>query len=426
MGKRYRLGASAGFERTIPEAVQHHLGAACMRARRSLGGLVGRAVPGEQRDDVEHGWQGRDDFWALRDVTFDVEPGQVIGVIGRNGAGKSTLLKILSQITDPSEGRAVLRGKVASLLEVGTGFHPELTGRENIYLNGSILGMTRREIACKFDAIVDFSGVEAFLDTPIKRYSTGMAVRLAFAVAAHLDPQVLIVDEVLAVGDASFQKKCIGKMKQVATDEGRTVLFVSHNMDSIVHLSTGVLVLDQGRTGGVMPVEQGVRHYFDLVSERRDEPLIDRPRKISTGHAPIFAGLSVRGDEGHPQVVQCGGRLELSIELANMDDITHGECGVIITNEQGQRVVVLQSRYHAGVSLYGPTTSRVTCTVPELMLVPGTYHVDLNMVNHGRMVEYVERAESFEVVFADVLGTGRLPGQNQGHLVVPCRWRLAA
>ncbi|MGC8669458.1 MAG: ABC transporter ATP-binding protein, partial [Chthonomonadales bacterium] len=176
-------------------------------------------------------------IWALKDVSFEVQPGEVVGIIGRNGAGKSTLLKILSQITEPTEGRVEMRGRVASLLEVGTGFHPELTGRENIYLNGAILGMTRREIDRKFDEIVDFSGVERFIDTPVKRYSSGMYLRLAFAVAAHLDPEILIVDEVLAVGDAAFQKKCLGRMGEVARS-GRTVLFVSHNMAAVKALCT--------------------------------------------------------------------------------------------------------------------------------------------------------------------------------------------
>jgi lipopolysaccharide transport system ATP-binding protein len=188
----------------------------------------------------------QEDFWALKDVSFDVQQGEVLGIIGRNGAGKSTLLKILSRITEPTEGRVTIRGRVASLLEVGTGFHPELTGRENIFLNGAILGMSRAEIKRKFDEIVDFAGVEKFLDTPVKRYSSGMYVRLAFAVAAHLEPEILIVDEVLAVGDAEFQKKCLGKMQDVSTKEGRTVLFVSHNMNAVESLCSRVIYLQQG------------------------------------------------------------------------------------------------------------------------------------------------------------------------------------
>jgi len=188
-----------------------------------------------------------EEFWALRDVSFEVKRGEVLGIIGRNGAGKSTLLKILSRITEPTTGRVVLRGRVASLLEVGTGFHAELTGRENIYLNGAILGMSRTEIRRKFDEIVDFAEVERFLDTPVKRYSSGMYVRLAFAVAAHLEPEILVVDEVLAVGDAEFQRKCIGKMQNIATGEGRTVFFVSHNLPAIVNLCTSAICLNEGK-----------------------------------------------------------------------------------------------------------------------------------------------------------------------------------
>lgn len=208
----------------------------------------------------------REDFWALRDVSFSVQPGEVVGVIGRNGAGKSTLLKILSRITEPTTGRITLRGRVASLLEVGTGFHPDLTGRENIYLNGAILGMHRAEIRRKFDEIVAFAEVERFLDTPVKRYSSGMYVRLAFSVAAHLEPEILIVDEVLAVGDAQFQKKCLGKMQDVARGEGRTVLFVSHNLATIQALCSRGLYLDRGSLAHDGPARDAVARYLTPAS----------------------------------------------------------------------------------------------------------------------------------------------------------------
>jgi lipopolysaccharide transport system ATP-binding protein len=205
----------------------------------------------------------REDFWALRDVSFELERGKVLGIVGRNGAGKSTLLKVLSRITEPSEGRVTIRGRIASLLEVGTGFHPELTGRENIFLNGSILGMTRVEIRRKFDEIVDFAGVERFLDTPVKRYSSGMYVRLAFAVAAHLEPEILVVDEVLAVGDAEFQKKCLGKMRDVSREKGRTVLFVSHNMGAVQSLCQSAVMLEAGRVKYVGNVDEAIALYMD-------------------------------------------------------------------------------------------------------------------------------------------------------------------
>lgn len=211
---------------------------------------------------LRRGGQSREEFWALKDVSFDIMPGDRVGIIGRNGAGKSTLLKLLSRITEPTTGRIILRGRVASLLEVGTGFHPELTGRENIYLNGAILGMSRAEVRRKFDEIVDFAGVEKFLDTPVKRYSSGMYVRLAFAVAAHLEPEILIVDEVLAVGDAEFQKKCLGKMEEVGK-EGRTVLFVSHNMGAIQKLCSNAFLLNQSRLTYSGNVEYAINKYFN-------------------------------------------------------------------------------------------------------------------------------------------------------------------
>ncbi|MCH2023541.1 MAG: polysaccharide ABC transporter ATP-binding protein [Saprospiraceae bacterium] len=212
----------------------------------------------------------KDEFWALKDISFDVNKGDVIGIIGRNGAGKSTLLKVISKITEPTNGRIVLNGRVASLLEVGTGFHPELTGRENIFLNGSILGMTRSEIRSKFNEIVNFSGVEKFLDTPVKRYSSGMYVRLAFAVAAHLEPEILVIDEVLSVGDVEFQKKCLGKMNEVAKG-GRTVLFVSHNMGAVRTLCETVIVLNGGKVAFQGDVETGVNIYLGMANENMSE-----------------------------------------------------------------------------------------------------------------------------------------------------------
>ena len=236
---------------TLSDANSHNF------ARKAADVFRGRQVV--QGDEVE-------EFWALRDVNFEVKQGEVVGIIGRNGAGKSTLLKILCRITEPTEGRVLLRGRVASLLEVGTGFHPELTGSENIFLNGAILGMTQREIRKKFDEIVAFAEVEKFLDTPVKHYSAGMYVRLAFAVAAHLEPEILVVDEVLAVGDAEFQKKCLGKMNEVSRKEGRTVLFVSHNQAAIRSLCTHAVVLNGGMASPKYEVASGLEHF---ASERQ-------------------------------------------------------------------------------------------------------------------------------------------------------------
>ena len=242
-------------------------------ARKATDVLRGRQVV--QGDEVE-------EFWALRHVSFEVKKGEVLGIIGRNGAGKSTLLKILSRITEPTEGRVVLGGRIASLLEVGTGFHPELTGRENIFLNGAILGMTQREIRRKFDEIVAFAEVEKFLDTPVKHYSSGMYVRLAFAVAAHLEPEILVVDEVLAVGDAEFQKKCLGKMDEVSREQGRTVLFVSHNMEAVLRLCTRGILLESGRIRAMGDAKVVVPAY--LQTQLSLPRVVDFLGKVRPGH----------------------------------------------------------------------------------------------------------------------------------------------
>lgn len=258
LGKKYIIGHETERERyTALRDV----------AARTVRNVWKRAVDTARGRAIVRG-EATEEFWALKDVSFEVKRGEVLGIIGRNGAGKSTLLKILSRITEPTEGRVTIAGRVASLLEVGTGFHPELTGRENIFLNGAILGMSRAEIRRKFDEIVDFSGVERFIDTPVKRYSSGMQVRLAFAVAAHLEPEILVVDEVLAVGDAEFQKKCLGKMSEVSTRSGRTVLFVSHNMAAVTRLCGTVLLLDRGRVQDVYTsADAAVSAYFKANEE---------------------------------------------------------------------------------------------------------------------------------------------------------------
>jgi lipopolysaccharide transport system ATP-binding protein len=292
LGKRYRLGT---------------IGATSLREEVAAWWQRTRGRAGRIRDPRE--------FWALRDVSFDVRPGEVIGIIGRNGAGKSTLLKLLSRITEPTEGFARLRGRVASLLEVGTGFHPELTGRENVYLNGAILGMRRIEVSRKFDEIVAFAEVEAFIDTPVKRYSSGMYVRLAFAVAAHLEPEILIVDEVLAVGDAAFQQKCLGKMRDVTRRDGRTIVFVSHDMAAITTLTQRCVLLEKGRLAFCGPTLEAASRYFSQGGQdaaaytappRPDgEPgvahaavLTSEPGQVQAGLAPMEVVLGIHHPRG--------------------------------------------------------------------------------------------------------------------------------
>jgi lipopolysaccharide transport system ATP-binding protein len=299
--------------------------------------------------DLNSSRQTREDFWALKDVSFEVKKGEVLGIIGRNGAGKSTLLKILSRITEPTEGRIKIKGRVASLLEVGTGFHPELTGRENIYLNGAILGMHRSEIKTRFDEIVTFAEVEKFLDTPVKRYSSGMYVRLAFAVAAHLEPETLIIDEVLAVADAEFQRKCLGKMKDVA-EGGRTVLFVSHNMDAITTLCSNAMVLTAGKNSILASPDEAVRTYLATTAEAPDSDLRDRPRFQLLPRSPIIQGLRIEsGLSTH--AVPTGASVTFEIDLRDFADLTACECGIIICDHLGQRMVAFHTYFHSGLTI---------------------------------------------------------------------------
>jgi lipopolysaccharide transport system ATP-binding protein len=316
------------------------------------------------------------EFWALRDVSFEVPQGDVVGIVGRNGAGKSTLLKLLSRITEPTTGRIRIRGRVASLLEVGTGFHPELTGRENIYLNGAILGMSRREINAKFDEIVDFAEVEEFLDTPVKRYSSGMYVRLAFAVAANLDPEVLIVDEVLAVGDSQFQRKCLGKMKDFSTSEGRTVLFVSHSMASVRALCTSALWLDHGEVrlrGSSLEV---IRAYLEssMDSAASTQSLEEIRRAPGQGERLIITRVTLNDGES----VQHGERLTVQIDYEARDAVPDVAFGIGFSSPEGVRMLSIDSDLvEERRNLSAPHSGSITMVLPSLRLQPGRYGLDV-------------------------------------------------
>jgi lipopolysaccharide transport system ATP-binding protein len=317
------------------------------------------------------------DFWALRNVSFELERGSVLGVIGRNGAGKSTLLKLLSRITEPTEGSIRLRGRAASLLEVGTGFHPELTGRENIFLNGAILGMKREEIKLKFDEIVDFAEVERFLDTPVKRYSSGMYVRLAFAVAASLEPEILIVDEVLAVGDAEFQRKCLGKMRDVSRDEGRTVLFVSHSMGAIRTLCTEAMWLDHGTVRHRGPVTETISAYFETATQASEEATdLAGIRRIWPGHGERIVIHGVLINDGRP--VLFGESLSIAIDYEVRSDVDSVTFELGFTSIEGVRVITLDSDLaDPARHLAGGTWGRVEAELTSVTLQPGRYGLDI-------------------------------------------------
>jgi len=404
LGKRYQLGERHKTN-NIREAITNMVAA-------PFRGRWGSPAP-----------NGEDILWALRDVSFSVKRGEVMGIVGKNGAGKSTLLKVLSRITEPTEGVVTIHGRVGSLLEVGTGFHPELTGRENIFLNGAILGMKRGDINRRFDEIVAFSEVEKFLDTPVKRYSSGMYMRLAFAVAAHLDPEILVVDEVLAVGDAEFQKKCLGKMQE-AGKSGRTVLFVSHNMDAVAALCTSAIVMEKGRNTQPMPPPEAVTRYLSGSAAARDMPLRERPRFQAKPRPPIITGLEIKTESGEPGVVPTGTGLEFELTLSDFEDITSLQIGLIVSNTRGQRVAVFQSLINSDLTFSGSKQMVVRCAVPSLPMVPDTYHIDLVLWDGYQAVERLEQAATVTVVFRDLFGTGRLPVPGQGYFALPARWSV--
>jgi lipopolysaccharide transport system ATP-binding protein len=318
----------------------------------------------------------KEEFWALQEISIDVTRGEVIGIIGRNGAGKSTLLKILSRITEPTRGRIGLKGRIASLLEVGTGFHPELTGRENIFLNGAILGMSRREIKSRFDEIVEFAGVAKFIDTPVKRYSSGMYVRLAFAVAAHLEPEILIVDEVLAVGDVEFQKKCLGKMREVAAGGHRTVFFVSHQLPSVIALCSRACLLENGRLVADGDPIAVVEQYQKQTLAKRSGS--QNPSTRSGSGSVRIQTLRAMADVFAPAEAK---RFSLLIDTVDESEAPYS-LALHLLDESGQQIVILNSRHAGEVLLPGPTR-RVELTLRTPWLTPGEYRVDAFLYNNG-------------------------------------------
>ena len=358
-------------------------------ARKATDVLRGRQVV--QGDEVE-------EFWALRHVSFEVKQGEVLGIIGRNGAGKSTLLKILSRITDPTEGRVVLGGRIASLLEVGTGFHPELTGRENIFLNGAILGMTQREIRRKFDEIVAFAEVEKFLDTPVKHYSSGMYVRLAFAVAAHLEPDILVVDEVLAVGDAEFQKKCLGKMDEVSREQGRTVLFVSHNMEAVLRLCTRGILLKSGRIRAMGDAKVVVPAY--LQTQLSLPRVVDFLGKVRPGHFMGKARLAKVSPSGANNSWSLPFGQQLSLDLAIEAQPTETRVGVIIvvSSTRGFQLATWTNKCNDLDLPVQPGINTFRIEFQHLRLLPGRYSLGIGVRDSRGSDDWIPEAVQFEII----------------------------
>jgi ABC-type polysaccharide/polyol phosphate transport system ATPase subunit len=409
LSKEYELGRAIERYPTIRDAVVRG-------AARSLRAMSALARGRLQRDAPER-------FWALRDVSLEIGQGEVVGIVGRNGAGKSTFLKLLARVTEPTLGSAQLRGRIGSLLEVGTGFHPELTGRENTYLNGAILGMRRREIARKFDEIVAFAEVERFIDTPVKHYSSGMYLRLAFAVAAHLDPEILLVDEVLAVGDAAFQRKCIGKMGEVS-QHGRTVLFVSHNMDAVQRLCARSILLDQGRVAMYDDTPAVVARYFTTTGERpapRQPIDVSAAARRGSGEAR-FVAVSYEGAADVSGLVEPDGPLTLALTIESDAARTVESVAVTIRARTGAKLVNADTISHGQVVRLHQGRTTVSLRIEALHLNPGIFVVAL-WLSHaaGLPIDYVDSAFELEIVRSREQGFGLTPVSDG---VVPCEFVL--
>lgn len=341
----------------------------------------------------------KEDFWALKDVNFEVNPGEVVGVIGHNGAGKSTLLKILSRITPPTGGEVRLRGSVGSLLEVGTGFHPELTGRENIFLNGAILGMTRREIVRKFDEIVEFAGIDKFLDTPVKYYSSGMYVRLAFSVAAHLEPDILLVDEVLAVGDAEFQKKCLNKMESITTTAGRTIIFISHNMDAIRKLCTRTILFEQGKIRMIGDTNEVINLYLNNPQTlKQGVDLKARHDRKGAGHLRVTSFFIEEAGK-RVSALRTGGQYTLCFEYATDGSPLHNvDATFAIANEAGYSLILGSTTFVKNTFPTIPSKGVIRCEINQkLPLNAGIYVVGVDVFADGTREDHIKNLAVIQV-----------------------------
>ena len=395
LSKRYRIGASQERYKALRDVISHAATAPFQRIRSAAryGNGNGHHTPATQAA-IDNSY-----IWALDDISFEIDAGDLIGIVGRNGAGKSTLLRILSRITKPTRGRAEVHGRVGSLLEVGTGFHPELTGRENVFLNGAILGMRKSEISRKFDEIVAFAEVEKFIDTPVKRYSTGMYMRLAFGVAAHMETEVLIVDEVLAVGDAQFQKKCFQRMSEIGR-HGRTILFVSHNMSALRNICKQALVIDRGRLVAQGEVNHTIDRYLAQVGDDSQDESIE---------TPTFTVISVEIRSESSPVIKTFDPVRISVKFVPKTDIADPGVFVSMLTMESRRLASLDFRDFATAP---PVRAGEVCelgfTIESLPLLPGPYQLEIYLKNSRDLVELVPRAYQFEIAETQVYGGRKL------------------
>ena len=410
LGKRYRLGAKAPGYETLRE----RLGSAFAAPWKRLMTLARGQGIGATGSEI----------WALRDIDVEIRTGEVVGVIGRNGAGKTTLLKVLSRITEPSAGRAEIHGHVGSLLEVGTGFHPELTGRENIFLSSAIHGMRRSEIERKLDEIVEFAEIGNFLDTPVKRYSSGMYVRLAFSVAAHLEPDILLVDEVLSVGDYAFQKKCLGRMGDLG-EAGRTIFLVSHNLDAIRRLATRVIWIDRGRiVGDGDPLEILAAYLADGAGDLRYGgafSLESHPGR-AVGCEPVLREVRIdAGDE--PGLVPMGSDLEVHIRFESATPLRDVHPSMAVEDPDGNRILVVSPRVSGAEVPESAHSGTFRCRLEKIPLNPGTFYLTIQLQEGRRRVDRIDRACSIQIVARDVHGSGRVVPASRGFLAWPADWQ---
>lgn len=402
LGKRYRLGATVGSYGRLTETISDSARRMAKRARR---------IPVEPRT--------RDYIDALSDISLEVRSGEVIGFVGANGAGKSTLLKVLSRITEPTSGRAELRGRVSALLEVGTGFHPELTGRENIYLNGSVLGMRRADIRRRFDDIVEFAEVSKFLDTPVKRFSSGMYVRLAFAVAAHLEPDILVVDEVLSVGDAAFQRKSLGKMESVA-GEGRTVIFVSHNMALIQSLCQRAYLLRRGHLVSEGGVRKVVDEYLGSLTATVNVPVGEREDRRGDGSVKV---TQLRVESLEPDgVIRTGCRLKLTLHYESARPLDRSRFVISIYDTTRTGIYFLESDAKEFLPDLLPANGTVSCVTGPLAVTPGVCYVNFSVIRAGISADFVDNVATFDVASDQMYGLQQLPTRDAAVAVVDQQW----
>lgn len=409
LSKLYRLDSNVEFGRTLRDAITDS-------ARR---------LNPFSKTNSKNRTGSENSFMAIEDISFEVKPGEIVGIVGRNGAGKSTLLKVVSRVTEPTSGKVQIYGRVGSLLEVGTGFHPELSGRENIFLNGSILGMSRAEIERKFDEIVAFSEIEKFVDTPVKRYSSGMYVRLAFAVAAHLEPEVLLIDEVLAVGDAAFQQKCLGRMNEVSR-EGRTILFVSHNTAALLGLCTRGILLEQGKLTSDGSIESAVSGYLKGVTlgtlgdltEYKHREGNGRVRFTNVSFEDLTGNAVTQGVSGQPFVIR------LDYESNGTNPLPRSRASVAVYDNLGQALFNCSTELVVSAPINLPPRGSVKCVIPQLPLTQSNYLLTFFLEVNGTVEDWLHKVIELPVIDGDFYQTGRLYPQGwQGKgVLVPHTW----